>query len=122
MKLSKHTPIKILGGGIAGLSAGIFLKQAGFDPIIYEKNKLCGAGRHGDIEGLETWNFCPNPIDFLKQLGIPTDFHYKSENEITVHFDKYPKLKILDSNPFFHFVRRGPNTGNIDKEGHPDEL
>ena len=116
MKLSKHTQIKILGGGIAGLSASIFLKKAGINPIIYEKNNSCGAGRHGDIEGLETWNFCPNSIDFLKLLDIPIDFKYKSENEIIIHFDNFPQLKILDNNPFFHFVQRGPNHGNIDRE------
>ena len=116
MKISKHTPVKILGGGISGLTAGIFLKKAGYDPIIYEKNTQCGAGRHGDIEGLETWNFNPNPIDFIKQLNIPLDFQYKPENQFKVHFDKFPSLNIYDENPFFYFVKRGQDSGDIDRE------
>lgn len=116
MKVSKKTPIKILGGGIAGLSAGIFLKKAGFDPIIYEKNIQCGINRHGDIEGLETWNFNPNPIKFLTQLNIPLDFNFKPENQFTIHFDNFPSLKIKDNNPFFYYVKRGANKGDIDRE------
>jgi flavin-dependent dehydrogenase len=116
LNLSKHAPIKILGGGIAGLSAGIFLKQAGYDPIIYEKNKECGYSRHGDIEGLETWNFCTNPIHFFKQLNIPIEFNFKPENKIMVHFDNSPSLIIVDKSPFFYFVKRGKERGYIDRE------
>ena len=113
MKISKHTPVKILGGGVSGLTAGIFLKKAGYDPIIYEKNTQCGAGRHGDIEGLETWNFNPNPIGFLQQLKIPLDFQYKPENQFKIHFDKFQSLDLYDENPFFYFVKRGQDSGII---------
>ena len=34
--------IVIIGGGIAGLSAGIYAKLAGFDVEIYEKNTIPG--------------------------------------------------------------------------------
>jgi len=95
LKVSKHSPIKILGGGIAGLTAGIFLKQAGYDPIIYEKNIQCGAGRHGDIEGLETWNFNANPIEFLNQLNIPLDFHYRAETHFKIILSNFHQFKFL---------------------------
>lgn len=116
MKISKHSPIKILGGGIAGLTAGIFLKQAGYDPIIYEKNIQCGAGRHGDIEGLETWNFNANPIEFLNQLNIPLDFHYRAETHFKIHFDQFPSIQISSPSPFFYFLKRGDSKGDIDRE------
>ena len=32
----------IIGGGIAGLSAGIYAQQNGFDTEIYEKNPMVG--------------------------------------------------------------------------------
>ena len=35
--------IVIVGGGIAGLSAGIYGKLAGYDVDIYEKNPVVGA-------------------------------------------------------------------------------
>ncbi|MAJ44374.1 MAG: hypothetical protein CMF96_06475 [Candidatus Marinimicrobia bacterium] len=116
MKISKYSPIKILGGGISGLTAAIFLKNAGYDPIIYEKNTQCGSGRHGDIEGLETWNFNLNPIQFLKFLNIPLNFNYKSENQFKIHFDNYPSLDVYDENPFFYLVKRGRDSGDLDKE------
>lgn len=37
----------IIGGGIAGLSAGIYARMAGFDTIIYEKNGVAGGNCSG---------------------------------------------------------------------------
>ena len=34
--------IIVIGGGIAGLSAGIYARLADFDAVIYEKNPVCG--------------------------------------------------------------------------------
>lgn len=34
--------IVIIGGGVAGLTAGVFAKRAGFDSVIYEKNPVAG--------------------------------------------------------------------------------
>ncbi len=34
--------VVIVGGGIAGLSAGIYALKAGFEAVIYEKNAVCG--------------------------------------------------------------------------------
>lgn len=34
--------IIIIGGGIAGLSAGIYARKAGFEAVIYEKNAIAG--------------------------------------------------------------------------------
>lgn len=37
----------IIGGGIAGLSAGIYARKAGFETIIYEKNRVAGGNCSG---------------------------------------------------------------------------
>ena len=34
--------IVIIGGGIAGLSAGIYAQKAGFDSVVYEKHSVPG--------------------------------------------------------------------------------
>ncbi len=39
--------IVIIGGGVAGLSAGIFGQRAGFDTVIYEKNDIAGGSCSG---------------------------------------------------------------------------
>ena len=76
---------------------------------------MCGASRHEDIEGLETWNYISNPIDFLANLEIPIDFDNKPENKINIHFDKFSSITISSEDPFFYFVKRGSNLGNIDR-------
>lgn len=113
---SRQQPIKIMGGGLAGLTAAITLKNNGYNPIVYEKQSVCGASRHGDYEGLETWNFCPDPQSFLIQIGINPAFNIKRINTFKVHFDEFESIEITDANPFFHLVKRGSNTGCIDRE------
>ena len=39
--------IIIIGGGIAGLSAGIYARKAGFETTIYEKNGVPGGNCSG---------------------------------------------------------------------------
>lgn len=43
----KTKKIVIVGGGVAGLSAGIFGQRAGFDTVIYEKNTVAGGSCSG---------------------------------------------------------------------------
>ncbi len=43
--------IKILGGGISGLTAAINLKCAGIDVEVYERKRFCGK-RTGDFQFL----------------------------------------------------------------------
>ena len=42
MNLSEKEKVVIIGGGVAGLSAGIYALLAGFDAEIYEKNAVPG--------------------------------------------------------------------------------
>ena len=43
----KRKKIVIVGGGIAGLSAGIYGQRAGFDTVIYERNTVAGGSCSG---------------------------------------------------------------------------
>ncbi len=43
--------IIIVGGGIAGLSAGIYGQRAGFETVIYEKNPVAGGNCSGWARG-----------------------------------------------------------------------
>ena len=40
--MNKREKVVVIGGGIAGLSAGIYALRAGFDAEIYEKNAIPG--------------------------------------------------------------------------------
>lgn len=44
---NEKTKVIIIGGGVAGLSAGIHAQRAGFDTIIYEKNSVAGGSLSG---------------------------------------------------------------------------
>ena len=58
--------IKIIGGGLSGLSAAITLAREGFEVDIYEIHEDVGKRFHGDIEGLENWS---EKEDILKEFG-----------------------------------------------------
>ncbi|MBI3187722.1 MAG: FAD-dependent monooxygenase [Gammaproteobacteria bacterium] len=55
--------IAILGGGVAGVSSAIALKQKGFDVSIYERHE--SASNIG--AGIVVW---PNAAYVLEQLGV----------------------------------------------------
>jgi len=60
--------IAIVGGGIGGLTAGIALKQAGFEPLIFER-----APQFGEVgAGL---SISPNAVKGLESLGFASFLH-----------------------------------------------
>ncbi|MEQ8410816.1 MAG: FAD-dependent monooxygenase [Erythrobacter sp.] len=68
-------PVKvaIIGGGIGGLTAGIALRRAGFEPVIYER-----AEEFGEVgAGI---SLSPNAVKGLEALGLG-DFLARTSNE-----------------------------------------
>ena len=101
--------IAILGGGIAGISTAIALKQNGFDVSVYERHD--GPSHIG--AGIVVW---PNATFVLDQLGVLDDIkavsgypgkmqRYTEENDDLGAIDiqhinqlmGYPSLSILRS-------------------------
>jgi len=99
--------IAILGGGVAGVSNAIALKQAGFDVSVYERHK--SASNIG--AGIVVW---PNAAYVLEQLGVLDEIKAVSGNPIRMqrisntnddlgavdielinHHMGYPSLSIL---------------------------
>ncbi|MBX3239641.1 MAG: FAD-dependent monooxygenase [Chitinophagaceae bacterium] len=61
----KHTyDVAILGGGLAGLSLSIQLSRAGYEVILFEKEKYPFHKVCGEYVSFECWNF-------LEELGVP---------------------------------------------------
>src|SRR5688572_4039475 len=54
----------IIGGGVAGLSLSIQLAKAGFNVVLFEKEKYPFHKVCGEYVSLESWNF-------IEQLGLP---------------------------------------------------
>ncbi|MFT5255874.1 MAG: flavin-dependent dehydrogenase, partial [Candidatus Paceibacteria bacterium] len=63
MAKCKHVEVLIIGGGLAGLTAGIHLSQQGFDVLLIEKyayphHKVCGEYVSNEV------------LPYLKRLGV----------------------------------------------------
>ena len=70
--------IIIVGGGIAGLSAGIFAQKAGFESVIFEKHSITGGECTGwdrkgfHIDGCIHWLTGTKPETELYNLWVET--------------------------------------------------
>ena len=68
--------IRILGGGIAGLTAAINLNKAGIAVEVHERKGYCG--KHtSDFQFLENWTFDEDVLDLLRQMHIEADDYIK---------------------------------------------
>ena len=111
-----NNEISIAGSGIAGLVSALILKKNGFNPVLYEKASHCGKNRHGDLEGLESWNLHPDIVLYLRSLGIKPTFSYTPFNSFDVHIPGKKSINIESPEPFFNIVSRGDQSGDIDYE------
>ena len=107
-------PIKILGAGIAGLTAAINLKRAGIDVEVHERKEACGK-RTNDFQFLENWTFEEDALDIVKGMHIRTDFYIKShytQGAISPSGNKY----VGTSNrPVCYLIKRGRNADSLDR-------
>ena len=106
--------IKIIGGGLSGLSAAINLAQAGYNVDVFEKRDDCGKRFNGDLEGLENWS---SHVDILQE--------FKSMN-IKINFDSDPfktmfltdgkeLIENTSQRPVFYLVKRGSAENCLDQ-------
>lgn len=76
--MSEKKKIVIIGGGVAGLTAGIYAQKAGFDSVVYEKNPVPG----GQCTGWRRRGFyIDNCITWLTN-GAPKFPIYKMWKEV----------------------------------------
>ncbi|MCL2269794.1 MAG: NAD(P)/FAD-dependent oxidoreductase [Treponema sp.] len=91
--------VVVIGGGIAGLSAGIYAQKCGFDVIILESHSIaggnCTAWKRGDyvFEGGMHWLTGANPHD-----RIHTMWRYVGALDDSVVIHKHEPFKEYDHN------------------------
>ena len=106
--------IRILGGGIAGLTAAISLKKAGIAVEVHERKGYCGK-HSNDFQFLENWTYDEDALSILQSMHIQTDFYIKprySQEAISPSGNKY----VGTSNkPVTYLVKRGNTKESIDK-------
>jgi flavin-dependent dehydrogenase len=105
--------IKILGGGIAGLTAAINLKQAGIEVEVYERKRFCGKSSR-DFQFIENWTFEADSIDALKKFNIQTDFYIKPFYAMEYISPSLKKCVKHSSEPVMYLIKRGPEEGSLD--------
>jgi flavin-dependent dehydrogenase len=106
--------IKILGGGIAGLTAAINLKKAGVAVEVHERKGYCGK-HSNDFQFLENWTFNEDALHILKSMHIQTDFYAKPYYSQKV---MSPSGKIYvgtSSRPITYLTKRGKAKDSIDR-------
>lgn len=106
--------IKILGGGISGLTAAINLKRAGFDVEVHERKVYCGKHTN-DFQFLENWTFDEDVLDFLKKINIKTDFYIKSWHSVELLSPSLRKYIGKSTKTLMYLVKRGQAKDSIDK-------
>lgn len=106
--------IIIAGAGISGLSAAITLAKAGYDVMVYEKNKTIGERFHGDFQGLESWTTEEDVLDSLKRMNININFPVHPAKKFRVYDSNLEYEEAKSKTPLYYLVRRGHFKDTID--------
>jgi len=112
--MTKKKIIKILGGGLSGLTAAINLARAGFVVQVFEKEDRVGKRFSGDLQGLENWSAKEDVLEELEEMGIKTDFFKVPFSEITLENGSGFAKDMHFKRPVFYLVLRGDEKGSLD--------
>ena len=105
--------VKILGGGIAGLTAAINLKRAGIDVEVHERKEFCGKATR-DFQFMENWIFAEDALVALKHFNIDIRFYVKPWYSMEFISPSLKKCLKTSSEPVIYVLKRGPEDGSID--------
>jgi len=105
--------IRILGAGPAGLTAAIVLQKAGYQTLVYEKNRDVGRVVYGDLQGLENWSEERDVLAEFEALGLAVNFDCTPFSGISV-FNGEKRWEFSGRRPAFYLIRRGSMPGSLD--------
>jgi flavin-dependent dehydrogenase len=106
-------PIRILGGGLSGLTAAINLNLAGVDVEVHERKRYCGKHTN-DFQFLENWTFEDDALAIMQNLNIQTDFYIKPWYSLEFISPSLNKCLKRSSQPLMYLLKRGPLEDAID--------
>ncbi len=106
--------IKILGGGISGLTAAINLRRHVFAVEVYERKNHCGKNTN-DFQFLENWTFSENVLEFLKSINIRTGFYKKPIRRAELLSPNLARYCGKSREPMMYLVKRGKAKDSIDR-------
>ena len=105
--------IKILGGGIAGLTAAINLKRAGVNVEVHERKGFCGKSTR-DFQFMENWIFEEDALVVLKKFNIKRNFYVRPWYSMEFMSPSLNKCLKSSAEPLMYMLKRGPMEGGID--------
>ena len=105
--------VKILGAGIAGLTAAINLAKKGFNVEVHEKNSSLDK-KTNNLQFLENWTTKEDVLSYLEFLHVKTDFYYKPWHSNEFISPTLKKYSGHSKKPLMYLVKRGSVKGSID--------
>ena len=105
--------IRILGGGIAGLTAAINLKKAGIAVEVHERKDYCGKHTR-DFQFLENWTFDEDVLDLLRKMHIEADNYIKPWYTQEIISPSGKKYVGTSNEPLMYLIKRGNQPGSLD--------
>jgi flavin-dependent dehydrogenase len=105
--------VKILGGGIAGLTAAINLKRAGINVEVHERKEFCGKATC-DFQFMENWIFEEDALSALKKFNITGNFYVKPWYSLEFISPSLNRCLRKSAEPVVYGLKRGPEEGAID--------
>ncbi len=109
----EHT--HIIGAGPGGLVAAINLAQAGYPVTVYEMYYEVGKRFNHDFQGIENWSTEEDAQEFLKHIGISTNFRFAPFGKGDFFNPASQKYNFKMSRPLFYLIERGSNEWSLDQ-------
>jgi flavin-dependent dehydrogenase len=113
IQIDKLKTIKILGGGIAGLTAAINLRCAGIDVEVHECKQFCGKHTN-DFQFLENWTFDDDVLDIIKSINIRINFYTKPWCSQEILSPSLKSYHGKSSTPLMYLIKRGQAEDSLD--------
>lgn len=108
--------VRILGAGLAGLTAAIKLAQAGVSVTVLEKRDFVGRAVDGH-QAIRNYEHNHDQIEYFRQNGIKID-HAKPIHNIIKHAPSGKSMTIQSEgkNPIFYSLKRGPGEISLEHQ------
>lgn len=107
--------VTVIGAGPAGLVAAATLARHGARVRVYEKAATVGHRFAGDFQGLENWSSPVGVIERLARIDVEPGFEQHPFHEVNFYDRRLRKSVARTDDPLFHLVRRGPDSGSLDR-------
>src|SRR5262249_47728114 len=110
----KQGPVRIVGGGISGLTTAIVLAQRGVDVEVFEREPALGVTHPVRLDAVENWTTSQDFETLLARWAIdPAPFRSAASVEVCAQDGECHALR--GSRPLLYVVRRGDDPRGLDQ-------